>query len=169
MLVFHIVSMSIYLQVLKSLGTESNRPSCAAQCVAFIAVIELPLGCWPDVIGVLCSNILDEGSSDTMKEASLEAIGYICQDIVSVHFHFDFITFVGRVISINYFQDHDCLIPHSNNILTAIVHGMRKDVTNNHVRMAATTALLNSLEFTKANFEKEVSFVILFFLYHDLS
>lgn len=35
------------------------------------------------MINVLCSNILDDGSTDTMKEASLEAIGYICQDIVS--------------------------------------------------------------------------------------
>lgn len=33
---------------------------------------------------------------------------------------------------------------------------MRKDVTDRHVRLAATTALLNSLEFTKANFDKEV-------------
>ncbi|KAK7575826.1 hypothetical protein V9T40_012112 [Parthenolecanium corni] len=127
------IRLYIKTNVLKSLGTENNRPSVAAQCVAFIAVIELPLGFWLDVIDVLCSNIVDEGSTDSMKEASLETIGYICQDI-----------------------DHDCLIPHSNSILTAIVHGMRKEVTNNHVRMAATTALLNSLEFTKANFEKEM-------------
>ncbi|XP_065202089.1 importin subunit beta-1 isoform X2 [Planococcus citri] len=118
--------------VLKSVGTETNRPSSAAQCIAFIAVIELPLNQWQDVISVLCSNVINESSSEAVKEASLEAIGYICQDI-----------------------DHDCLAPHSNTILTAIVHGMRKEVTNRHVRLAATTALLNSLEFTKANFEKE--------------
>uniref|UniRef100_T1PK15 HEAT repeat protein n=1 Tax=Musca domestica TaxID=7370 RepID=T1PK15_MUSDO len=33
---------------------------------------------------------------------------------------------------------------------------MRKQEPSNHVRLAATTALLNSLEFTKANFEKDV-------------
>ena len=71
----------------------------------------------------------------------------------------------------------------ANNILTAIVQGMRKEelrsetllkkssiiyflcqilylkyisVFSNQVRLAATTALYNSLEFTKGNFDKEV-------------
>lgn len=42
----------------------------------------------------------------------------------------------------------------SNQILTAIIQGMRKAEPSNHVRLAATTALLNSLEFTKANFDQ---------------
>lgn len=67
-----------------------------------------------------------------MKEASLEAIGYICSDI-----------------------EPEVLVTQSNEILTAIVHGMRKEETNNHVRLAATKALHNSLEFTKANFDKD--------------
>lgn len=71
------------LQILSSLGTESSRPSSAAQCIAFIALIELPLGSWLNVIDVLCSNIYAETSSDSLREASLEALGYICQDIVS--------------------------------------------------------------------------------------
>lgn len=45
----------------------------------------------------------------------------------------------------------------SNSILTAIVHGMRKEEPSVHVRLAATNALLNSLEFTKKNFGMEVS------------
>ena len=53
-------------------------------------------------------------------------------------------------------KDHECLLPHSNTILTAIVHGVKKGSTNRYVGLAATNALLNSLEFTKANFEKEV-------------
>lgn len=36
------------------------------------------------MIGVLCSNIYNETSTDNIQEASLEALGYICQDIVSV-------------------------------------------------------------------------------------
>ena len=39
--------------------------------------------------------------------------------------------------------------------MTAIVHGMRRDETSNQVRLAATRALNNSLEFTKANFDKD--------------
>lgn len=44
----------------------------------------------------------------------------------------------------------------SNEILTAIVQGMRKEEPSDNVKLAATKALLNSLEFTKANFEREV-------------
>jgi importin subunit beta-1 len=32
---------------------------------------------------------------------------------------------------------------------------MRRDEPSNHVKLAATNALLNSLEFTRANFEKD--------------
>lgn len=48
------------------------------------------------------------------------------------------------------------LVTQSNQILTAIIHGMRQSEPSNHVRLAATTALHNSLEFTRANFDKEV-------------
>jgi importin subunit beta-1 len=33
---------------------------------------------------------------------------------------------------------------------------MRKEETNDNVRLAATTAMLNSLEFTKNNFQNDV-------------
>jgi uncharacterized membrane protein len=57
-----------------------------------------------------------------------------------------------------FLKEQDVLACQSNQILTAIVHGMRQSETSNHVRLAATTALLNSLEFTSANFQQEVSF-----------
>lgn len=53
-------------------------------------------------------------------------------------------------------QESDVLATQSNEILTAIVHGMKKDEPSDYVRLAATNALLNSLEFTKANFQVEV-------------
>ncbi|XP_026288912.1 importin subunit beta-1 isoform X2 [Frankliniella occidentalis] len=118
--------------VLGALGTENNRPSSAAQCVAYIAVAELPAGQWKDLIPLLVSNVIGGTSTEMMKEATLEAIGYICQEI-----------------------DHDVLVEQSNMILTAIIHGMRQNEPSNHVRLAATTALHNSLEFTRANFDKE--------------
>ena len=70
------------LQVLSSLGTETVRPSSAAQCVANIACTELPQGLWPELINTLCNNVTNPGSTEMMKESCLEAIGYICQDIV---------------------------------------------------------------------------------------
>ncbi|XP_069697623.1 importin subunit beta-1 isoform X3 [Periplaneta americana] len=118
--------------ILAALGTENNRPSSAAQCVAYVAVAELPVGQWPELIQVMVNNVISPTSTEMMKEATLEGIGYICQDI-----------------------EHEVLVSQSNQILTAIIHGMRQNEPSNHVRLAATTALLNSLEFTRANFDKE--------------
>jgi hypothetical protein len=39
---------------------------------------------------------------------------------------------------------------------------MRKEETNDNVRLAATTAMLNSLEFTKNNFRNDVRKMISF-------
>lgn len=58
-------------------------------------------------------------------------LGYICQDIAP-----------------------GVLESQSNQVLTAIIFGMRKAEPSNHVRLAATNALHNSLEFTKANFDR---------------
>lgn len=69
--------------ILASLGTENTRPSSAAQCVAYVAVVELPNRQWGNLIKTLVSNIVETNSTEMLKEATLEAIGYICQDIVS--------------------------------------------------------------------------------------
>ena len=121
--------------ILTALGTESYRPSAAAQCVQCVAVVELPRSLWPDLMRILVTNVTNPNSTEMVKESTLEAIGYICQDI----------------------QDHRCLEVMSNEILTAIVHGMKRDEPSPYVRLAATNALLNSLEFTRANFETDVS------------
>jgi len=120
--------------VLGALGSESYRPSAAAQCIQHVAAVELPRNLWPNLLQVLVSNVTNPSSTELTKEATLEAIGYICQDI-----------------------DQRFLEQKSNEILTAIIHGMKKDEPGKYVRLAATTALLNSLEFTRANFEKDVS------------
>ena len=119
------------------MGSEGYRPSAAAQCVQYIACVELPLNMWPTLIQSLVQNVTNENSTEAVKESTLEAIGYICQDI-----------------------EQRCLEESSNQILTAIVHGMKREEPSDHVRLAATNALLNSLEFTKANFEKEVIFAL---------
>jgi len=118
--------------MLGALGSEGYRPSAAAQCVQYVAVMELPLNLWPSLLQSLVGNVTNAQSTEMCKEATLEAIGYICQDI-----------------------DHRCLEEKANDILTAIVHGMKKEEPSNHVRLAATNALFNSLEFCRANFERE--------------
>ena len=45
----------------------------------------------------------------------------------------------------------------SNEILTAVIHGARKEEPSQDVQLAAIQALLNSLEFVRDNFEREVN------------
>lgn len=101
--------------------------------MACVAVIELPVNQWNTLITSLTEKVAIAGSAERTREAALEAIGYICQDI-----------------------SPDVLENQSNKILTAIIYGMRKEEPSNHLRLAATTALYNSLEFTKANFDKQI-------------
>jgi importin subunit beta-1 len=115
---------------LMALGTETIRPSTAAQCVAAIACVEIPINQWTDLIDQLSVGVTRPDSTPMLREASLEALGYICQDV----------------------RD----LPHAGPILTAIVHGMREEETSNHIRLAATKALLNSLDFAKHSFENEI-------------
>ncbi|KAG9510742.1 Importin subunit beta, partial [Fragariocoptes setiger] len=120
-------------RVFGALGTETTRTSSAAQCVAYIALAELPHKLWPDVINLLCHSVTRENATESLRQAALEAIGYICAEI----------------------DPCSVEVSDANLILTAIVHGARDGETNNFIRLAATTALLNSLEFTQKNFENE--------------
>lgn len=63
--------------------------------------------------------------------------------------------------SLVFLQDPEQLQESANQILTAIIQGMRKEEPSNNVKLAATNALLNSLEFTRANFAKEVRTCVL--------
>ncbi|XP_057303593.1 importin subunit beta-1-like [Hydractinia symbiolongicarpus] len=126
------VRNAVKTQVFQALGTETAKPSSAASCISGIASAELPHNLWPDLMNSLCNNAASESSSEQVKEATLEAIGYICQDI-----------------------DAQFLTNYAANILRVIVNRMGNEETNNNIRFAATTAFLNSLEFIRGNFEKQ--------------
>lgn len=64
-------------QIVSAIGTETTRPSSAAQCVAYVAVAELPVGQWNDLIPMLVENVCNLQSTELKKEATLEAIGKI--------------------------------------------------------------------------------------------
>ncbi|EPS41284.1 hypothetical protein H072_4856 [Dactylellina haptotyla CBS 200.50] len=120
-----------------ALGTLANADrqsvSSAAQFVAAIAAIDLPLGQWDALMPTLVQNV--NTGADVLKMASLTTIGYICE-----------------------FEDdnlRESLSQHSNAILTAVVQGARKEEPNNDVRFAAMRALSESLEFVRSNFETE--------------
>ncbi|TKW48694.1 Importin subunit beta-1 [Colletotrichum tanaceti] len=119
------------LQTLSSSNAQAGQA--AAQVISSIASIELPRGQWQDLMGTLVKNVSEGG--EHQKQASLTTIGYICES-----------------------QDPDlrtALITHSNAILTAVVQGARKEETSLEVRLAAITALGDSLEFVGNNFKHE--------------
>jgi len=109
-------------------STNRKAGSAAAQVTSTIGLIELPISQWPELIGGLLSNV--STNNNNLKVASLETLGYICEDI-----------------------DPDVLGDQSNHILTAVIQGMRKEEPDIHVRVAATNSLNNALVFMKRNFE----------------
>lgn len=119
------------LRTLASNNAQAGQAS--AQVIASIAAIELPRDQWPELLPSLVKNVGD--GADHLKQASLTTIGFICES-----------------------EDadlRDSLVQHSNAILTAVVQGARKEETNNEVRLAAISALGDSLEFVKENFKNE--------------
>ncbi|KAJ2909493.1 karyopherin Kap95 [Coemansia aciculifera] len=114
-----------------TLGAESRQATMvAAQSIAAIIAIELPQGQWQDAITVLLQNISTNNAN--LKISSLQTIGYVCEAI-----------------------NPDILATQSNPILTAVIQGANSDEPSQEVRFAAITALYNSLEFVRQNFENE--------------
>eukprot|EP00741_Cyanophora_paradoxa_P021338 tig00021348_g20597.t1 len=103
-----------------------------AQVIAKIGAIELPRNEWPELVNLLLGNMTGTPSS-ALKQSTLEALGYVCEEI-----------------------EANVLSQQSNQILTAVVQGMRKEETDEAVKLAATRALFNALEFVEQNFENEV-------------
>ncbi|KAF2461787.1 importin subunit beta-1 [Lineolata rhizophorae] len=119
---------------LQTLSSSDHRAgSTAAQLIAAIGSIEIPLDSWPELMPTLVRNV-SEGALH-QKQSSLVAIGYICESDDN--------------------ELRESLAAHSNAILTAVVQGARKEEPDDDVRVAAVTALSDSLEFVRTNFENE--------------
>jgi importin subunit beta-1 len=112
---------------------DSRAGQSAAQFIASIAAIELPNNQWAELMPTLVRNV-GEGA-DHLKQSSLTTIGFICES--------------------DDMELRDSLSQHSNAILTAVVQGARKEETNPDVRNSALSALGDSLEFVRSNFENE--------------
>lgn len=112
-------------------SSEPRAGTVAAQVVAAVAAIELPRGMWPDLIAQLLAAIGDV-NNPRQRQAALQAIGFTCEVV-----------------------DPAVLSTQSNEILTAVIQGARKEETSPDVQLAALHALLNSLEFVRSNFERD--------------
>uniref|UniRef100_T1JET3 Importin N-terminal domain-containing protein n=1 Tax=Strigamia maritima TaxID=126957 RepID=T1JET3_STRMM len=126
--------------LLRSLGTDKFKPHPAVSCIVAVAAIEFPSSQWLNLTKVLVQNITCGKSSDDLTEASLEAIGCLCQDIWND----------GRTV----------LITNANSMLKAILIGMSN--TKFEISLAAAEAFDRSLEIfgTIFNSESERQFVM---------
>jgi len=124
------IKNNMKLALLNQLSMEDPKiRSCASQVISTIALVELPVGKWPDLIRVLLNNVTNQSVTPALKQATLDCIGYILTSI-----------------------DAKVLVNSTSEILTAVVHGMRPDEHNIMVKRSACKALYNSLEFCKGIF-----------------
>ncbi|BGP19924.1 hypothetical protein JCM10213_002282 [Rhodosporidiobolus nylandii] len=112
-------------------AADRGARNVSAQVVAAIAAVELPAGMWTGLVGQLLE-LASRSDNPTLRQATLQTIGYICEGIKP-----------------------DILAAQSNEILTAVVQGARKEETSVDVQLAAINALYNSLEFVRENFGRE--------------
>ncbi|OMO97629.1 hypothetical protein COLO4_14485 [Corchorus olitorius] len=122
----------LLLRTLGSSVPEARHTS--AQVIAKIASIEIPKKLWPELIGSLLNNMTQQDRPPAVKQATLETLGYVCEEI----------------------SDQDLVQEEVNAVLTAVVQGMNLAEHSPEVRLAATRALYNALEFAQTNFENEM-------------
>ncbi|KAL7136183.1 hypothetical protein ABFS83_10G012500 [Erythranthe nasuta] len=121
--------------LLNTLGSSIREAShTASQVVAKIASIEVPRKEWPELVGLLLANMTKPDSPASLKQATLESLGYVCEEI----------------------SHEDLVQDEVNAVLTAVVQGMNAAEQNSEVRLAATRALYNALDFARTNFENEM-------------
>ncbi|KAF0685755.1 Aste57867_22363 [Aphanomyces stellatus] len=111
-------------------AADSIAAHTAAQVVAKIGSIDVPQKQWPDLLSTLVANVTS--GTDGVKHSSLEALGYLCESL----------------------DDDSLEEAESNQILTAIVDGIRKE-NPDKIRLSAVIALRNSLEFVSENFGRD--------------
>ncbi|KAG7885397.1 hypothetical protein KL936_005347 [Ogataea polymorpha] len=119
---------------LQTLLTRDERvANAAAQLVAAVADIELPLGTWNELMHIIVDNTKADKPVN-VKRASLLAIGYVCESADATN---------------------PAVVAQANGILIAIVQGAQSSEPSTVVRKTAINALVNSLEFIAGNFERE--------------
>jgi importin subunit beta-1 len=120
--------------------------SFASQVIAAIAAVELPR---QSLAGSdRTPGFVNNPTNANLRIATLQTIGLICESVVSF--------FYGALRPFrlkHVFQKPQVLSLRSNEILTAVIHGARKDEPSPEGQLVAIHALFNSLEFVCDNFE----------------
>ena len=130
------VKQQIKASSLTTLGSSApDVRHTAALVVAKLAAIEIPQATWDELIPTLLNNA-SAGAHAGLRHATLETLGYVCEELGA-------------------FDDDYLAQEQVNAILTAVVAGMLPEETDMELRIAATTALNNALEFAHTNFSNE--------------
>lgn len=121
--------------LLRTLGSPvPEARHTAAQVIAKVGSIEIPQKQWPELIQSLLNNMTQADSPAAVKQATLESLGYICEEI----------------------SHEDLVQDEVNAVLTAVVQGMNLAELSVEVRLAATKALYNALDFAQTNFQNDM-------------
>ncbi|KAL3621520.1 hypothetical protein CASFOL_036432 [Castilleja foliolosa] len=112
----------------KSLWKELSHT--AAQVVSKIASIEVPPKEWPELFGLLAANMAQPDRPASLKQATLETLGYVCAEISNKDLVED---------------EVDC-------IFEAIIDGIDVPEQNTEVCLAAVRALYIALGLEQGNF-----------------
>nr|GMC85883.1 importin subunit beta-1-like [Ipomoea batatas] len=123
---------NMLLNTLNSSVRDASHTS--SQVIAKIASIEIPRKEWPELVGSLLANMTQPGSPASLKQATLETLGYVCEEI----------------------SHHDLVQDEVNAVLTAVVSGMTMTEQSPEVRLVATKALYNALDFAQTNFQNQM-------------
>lgn len=107
----------------------------AAQVLAKIGAIEIPPNEWPGLVPLLLQHVTN--TDNAARQISLVCLGYLCEELVLVQEE-------GGNISDDI----------ANNILTAVVQGMRDPEPN--TKLEATRAFYHAVVLAKKNFRNQV-------------
>lgn len=111
--------------------------------IAEIACSEIPVNQWSEFFLQLVALVTNSNNTEHMKELTMDATCYICQGSLTEQL-----------------QDP------SNEILTAIIQGKRKEVPNSNVKLVATKAFLNYWSSSK-QIDKESERQFLFQIFYE--
>ncbi|OEL34943.1 Importin subunit beta-1 [Dichanthelium oligosanthes] len=125
-----LIKSKIKESLLITLGSlEPEAWHASAQVIAKVAYVEIPRQEWPDLIGKLLANMAMQDAPPSLKQATLEALGYVFEEILRLG------------------------VDEVNAVLNAVIQAMSQAEQSSEVRLAAVKALQNVLK--HANFAND--------------
>ncbi|OAY65435.1 Importin subunit beta-1, partial [Ananas comosus] len=129
------IKFQIKESLLRTLGSPvAEARHTSSQVTAKVASIEIPRREWQELIAKLLTYMTQQDTTSSLKQATLEALGYVCEEV----------------------SPQDLQQDQVNAVLTAVVQGMNQKEHSSEVRLAAVKALYNALDFAQTNFENEL-------------